>query len=236
MLAPRAPGNDKEAASERDSDGMNTATGTTTTSARAHARSECEFPSDKIERLVHADGLHVAPRALERVREEREARLKARSAKLAAAARIRADARQEPHQVVAAALGAVHKSTGKNTVDAAAEHVAETAMQSKKKQKLLEKVAGGRSTAKVMGSAPVGAAAISMAPKLSEFHTAEAHTVAMRAWCAKNLPKKALEKETRVCQTRSNASMGGVELSLYQRERAPWSRGTGQVLGMRRPL
>ena len=73
-----------------------------------------------------------------------------------------------------------------------------TAMLAKKKQKLLDKVDGGRATHKVVGSATVAAVAINSAPKLSDFDSVAEHAEEMRKWIAKNLPKKAIEKDTRV--------------------------------------
>ena len=40
--------------------------------------------------------------------------------------------------------------------------------------------------------------AINSAPKLSDFDSVAEHAEHMRKWIAKNLPKKAIEKDTRV--------------------------------------
>ena len=61
---------------------------------------------------------------------------------------------QQLREVVAATVAAV--AGGQQGTPSVAMHKEMLAMQSKKKQKLLEKVGGGRATHKVMGSAPVG--------------------------------------------------------------------------------
>ena len=77
-------------------------------------------------------------------------------------------------------------------------------MQKKKKQRLLEKMKTGRPAVEVMKSAPVGSAALTSAPKLSDFKdgTVEQrirnHAAAMQKFSQNNLTSKAIEYETRV--------------------------------------
>ena len=108
---------------------------------------------------------------------------------------------------MAAAISAVAHNPGNESVTIASQKHAEVmTMQSKKKQKLLQKVDGGRRTKDVMSSAPCGAAEIQKAPKLSDFGgDVIKHAAAMRGWCAKNLPKKAIETATRARCNRSSA-------------------------------
>ena len=76
-------------------------------------------------------------------------------------------------------------------------------MQQKKKQRLLEK-AKCRPSAEVMKSLPVGTAAFTLAPKLSDFkegtyeERVRQHAAAMTKFSQNNLTSKAIEYETRV--------------------------------------
>ena len=92
---------------------------------------------------------------------------------------------------------------------------AQTMMHKKKQQRLLEKVETGRPWTKVMKSAPVGTAALTSAPKLSDFKVGtrdervREHAAAMQRWGQNNLTTKAIEYATRVRKLRGGSNDRG---------------------------
>ena len=170
----------------------------TTTMAAAAERLRAMASPTANERALH----DASVQAIKQARADRvAARARARASAATAANKTGGEAtRPLRRQVVASAFAALGEGAANPSAeDAWAQHAQEKTMQEKKKLKLLKKVEGGRTTASVMSSAPVGAAAIGNAPKLSDFRGDRvAHSVAMRAWCAENLSKKTIEKETRV--------------------------------------
>ena len=93
---------------------------------------------------------------------------------------------------------------------------AQTMMHKKKQQRLLEKVDTGRPWTEVMKSAPVGTAALTSAPKLSDFKVGtrdervREHAAAMQRWGQNNLTTKAIEYATRVRELRGGSIDRGV--------------------------
>ena len=84
------------------------------------------------------------------------------------------------------------------------------------KERLLEKVDTGRPWTEVMKSAPVGTAALTSAPKLSDFKVGtrdervREHAAAMQRWGQNNLTTKAIEYATRVRELRGGSIDRGV--------------------------
>ena len=109
---------------------------------------------------------------------------------------------------VAAAPGAVHSMLGSRDERLMPRHA-------KKKQRLVEK-ALTRPSAAVMRFAPVGAAQIHLAPKLSDFRDAAGtdgerrrlHSEAMLAWLQANVSKSAIQRDTQV-SVRARTANGG---------------------------
>ena len=185
-----------EAVSERDSGNeMSNATGRTSAAqVRSASAPRQSFGFDY--RMYHDDADLASDKDS---RDKRaEARAKARETAANLVATRDAPARHQGREIVAATFAALDGVAPNNIRSPTTEATEVTAMLAKKKQKLLDKVDGGRATHKVMGSATVAALAINSAPKLSDFDSVAEHAEEMRKWIAKNLPKKAIEKDTRV--------------------------------------